>query len=211
MIFFSSKNKIKDLTDEELVELSKVSDERAYAELVSRYEQNIYNLALRITGNEEDASDILQETFIQAFKKLDSFRGDSKFSTWIYRIGTNYALMKKRKDKRDMSISLDRPILTGKGDELPRQLTDDWTNTPFDILENKEVKEKLDKAISQLHPDYRLPLVLRDLNGLSNKEVSSILNISVPAVKSRVHRARLFLRESLGDYFHSKEADRHES
>ncbi|MFC2061779.1 RNA polymerase sigma factor, partial [Elusimicrobiota bacterium] len=165
------------------------------------YEKKIYNLAFRITGNKDDASDILQDTFLQIYKKLGTFREESSFSTWIYRIAVNSALMKKRKDKRTSAVSLDKPLITDKGEELKRQLKDDWSSEPIDIIENNELKEALDVAVNSLEPKYRLPLVLRDIQGLSNKEVAGILNISLTAVKSRVHRARFFLRNELSRYF----------
>lgn len=189
------------ISDEKLVIQAKNGSKEAIGELVKRYERKIYNLAFRIAGNKEDASDILQDTFLQVLKKISTFKGESKFSTWLYRIATNFALMKKRKDKKMYSISIDKPLLTGKGEEIKRQLKDDWAETPFDELEKKELNEAINKAIGLIHEEYRIPLVLRDISGLSNEEVSGILNISVPAVKSRVHRARIFLRNKLSEYF----------
>lgn len=189
------------ISDEQLVTKAQKGDTEAFTRLVKLYESKIYNLAYRIMGNKEDASDVLQNTFLQVFRKLSTFKGESKFSTWLYKIATNASLMKKRKDKRTQSFSIDRPLLTGKGDELKRQLKDDWAENPIDILERRELNEFLDKAIKAMHVEYRIPLILRDINGLSNKEVSKILNISLPAVKSRVHRARLYLREELSRYF----------
>ncbi|MFH1415590.1 MAG: sigma-70 family RNA polymerase sigma factor [Elusimicrobiota bacterium] len=195
---------VKDISDEVLANRIQKGDEKAFEEIVKRYEGKVYNLAYRINQNREDASDILQDTFIQVYKKISTFRGDSKLSTWIYRIATNAALMKKRKDSKNQSYSIETPILTGSGDELKRQLKADWSVNLLDELENRELHDRLDIAIEQLHIDYRIPLILRDINGLSNEEVSQILDISITAVKSRVHRARLFLRESLGEYFQSE-------
>lgn len=190
--------------DLQIVEAAKKGNRAAFEEIVKRYERKVYNLAFRILGNQDDASDVLQDTFLQVFKNISTFKGDSKFSTWLYRIATNASLMKKRKDKKTQSISIETPILTGKGNKISRQLKDDWAGNPLDIVEKKEIKNVLKKAIASMHEEYRIPLVLRDIDGFSNEEVSKILNISVPAVKSRVHRARMFLREELGNYFNEE-------
>jgi RNA polymerase sigma-70 factor (ECF subfamily) len=184
-----------------LVEKAKAGNRKAYAELVKRYENIIYNLAYRISGNYDDASDIMQDTFAQALRKLDTFKGQSKFATWLYRIAVNMALMKKRKDKRSRLLSLEDSIYTKDGIEFRRQLRYDWSQTPIEILESKEVLDTLNDAINKLPEKYRTVLVLSDVNGLPNKEVSEILHISGSAVKSRLHRARLYLRDNLTLYF----------
>ncbi len=189
------------VSDEVLVKKSQKGDYPAFEELVRRFEKKIYNLAYRIMGNKEDASDVLQETFLQTFKKLASFKGKAKFSTWLYRIAVNICLMKKRKGKRMETVSLDVPILTRKEDEIKRELRDDWSESPLATLENEEVRRNLSEAIDSLPEEYRTVFLLRGLNGLSNEEMAEVLNISLPAVKSRLHRARLFLRDKLSQYF----------
>ncbi len=189
------------VSDEILVKKSQKGDYPSFEELVKRYERKIYNLAYRIMGNKEDASDVLQETFLQAFKKLSGFKGKAKFSTWLYRIAVNICLMKKRKGKRMETVSLDIPIFTKKEDEIKRELRDDWSDSPLATLENEEVKETLSQAIDSLPEEYRTVFLLRGLNGLSNEEVANVMKISLPAVKSRLHRARLFLRDKLSQYF----------
>ena len=189
------------VSDEILVKKSQKGDYPSFEELVKRYEKKIYNLAYRIMGNREDASDVLQETFLQAFKKLAGFKGKAKFSTWLYRIAVNICLMRKRKRKKMEIVSLDVPILTKKEDEIKRELRDDWSESPLATLENEEVKKNLSKAIDSLPEEYRTVFLLRGLNGLSNEEVANVLKISLPAVKSRLHRARLFLRDKLSQYF----------
>ncbi|MFB0562679.1 MAG: RNA polymerase sigma factor [Candidatus Lokiarchaeia archaeon] len=189
------------VSDEILVKTSQKGDYPSFEEIVKRYEKKIYNLAYRIMGNKEDASDVLQETFLQAFKKLASFKGKAKFSTWLYRIAVNICLMKKRKRKKMETVSLDIPILTKKEDEIKRELRDDWSESPLATLENEEVKKNLSKAIDSLPEEYKTVFLLRGLNGLSNEEVANVLKISLPAVKSRLHRARLFLRDKLSQYF----------
>ncbi len=189
------------VSDEILVKKSQKGDYPSFEELVKRYEKKTYNLAYRIMGNKEDASDVLQETFLQAFKKLASFKGKAKFSTWLYRIAVNICLMRKRKRKKMEIVSLDVPILTKKEDEIKRELRDDWSESPLATLENKEVKKTLSEAIDLLPEEYRTVFLLRGLNGMSNEEVAEVLKISLPAVKSRLHRARLFLRDRLSQYF----------
>lgn len=189
------------VADEILVKKVQTGDYAAFEELVQRHEKKIYNLTYRIMGNREDASDILQETFLQAFRKLDTFRGESGFSTWIYRIAVNLCLMKKRKDKGIKVVSLDTPVLYQREKELRNFIPDDWSENPLATLENTELKKKLTEAINELPLDYRTVFLLRDTQGLSNEEAAEALKISLPAVKSRLHRARLFLRNRLAQYF----------
>jgi len=189
------------ISDDILVRKSQEGDYPSFGELVKRYEKKVYNLAYRIMGNKEDASDVLQETFLQAFKKLPGFKGKARFSTWLYRIAVNICLMRKRKQKKMKMVSLDLPILTQKEDEIKRELRDDWSKSPLATLENEEVRKSLSKAIDSLPEGYRIVLLLRGLDGLSNEETAKVLGISLPAVKSRLHRARLFLRDKLSEYF----------
>lgn len=189
------------ISDEVLIKESQKGDYSSFEELVKRHEKKIYNLAYRLTGSREDANDALQETFMQAFRKLSSFRGDSKFSTWLYRIAVNVCLMKKRKEKKMKTVSLDAPVLTEKADEIKRELPDDWSKNPRATLENEEIRGILSNAIDSLPEEYRTVVILRGVNGFSNEEVAKMLEISLPAVKSRLHRARLFLRDTLSQYF----------
>ncbi len=186
-------------SDEVLVQKSKERDQAAFAELVNRYESKIYNLAHRMMGNREDAADVLQETFLDAYKSLSNFRGESKFSTWLYRIATNVCLMKLRKKGEETVISLDEPISTKEG-QRPREIPD-WSTNPAVAVLNEELRQVMDEAIKTLPPLYKSVFVLRDMEGLSNAEVGKVLGESVAAVKSRLHRARIFLRERLSQYF----------
>ena len=186
-------------SDGALVEGSKEGDQTAFAELVKRYESKIYNLAYKMMGNREDAVDVLQEVFLDAYKSLSHFKKEAKFSTWLYRIATNVCLMKLRKRKAKAVISLDEPLLTKEG-EQPREIPD-WSTNPEAVVLNEELKQVMDEAIESLPPAYKSVFVLRDLEGLSNAETGKVLGESVAAVKSRLHRARLFLRERLSHYF----------
>ncbi|MBI4722282.1 MAG: sigma-70 family RNA polymerase sigma factor [Candidatus Stahlbacteria bacterium] len=184
------------LSDKVLVKRAKSGDFHSFDELVSRYETKVYNLAYRMLGSQDDAKDILQETFISAFKALNNFREKASFSTWIYRIATNACLMKFR-TKEPRVISIDKEPLVAE--------TIDWSESLSDTLDREELKKVLDKAISSLPKTHRVVFVLRDIEGLSSSEASKVLNISIAAVKSRLHRARLYLREKLSKYLRGEE------
>jgi RNA polymerase sigma-70 factor, ECF subfamily len=181
------------------VEALKKGDRAEFARLVEAYSPNIYRLALKMLDNPQDAEDILQETFIKAFRSLNGFDGRSKISTWLYRIATNEALMLIRRRKPD-SISLQEPLETLDGEQEPLQIVD-WCCLPEDELLSTEVRRQLDKAIEALPHSLRLVFLLRDIEGLSTRETAEVLNLSETAVKTRLSRARLRLREELTAYF----------
>jgi RNA polymerase sigma-70 factor, ECF subfamily len=181
------------------VEALKKGDRAEFARLVEAYSPNIYRLALKMLDNPQDAEDILQETFIKAFRSLNGFDGRSKISTWLYRIATNEALMLIRRRKPD-SISLQEPVETLDGEQEPLQIVD-WCCLPEDELLSTEVRRQLDKAIEALPHSLRLVFLLRDIEGLSTRETAEVLNLSETAVKTRLSRARLRLREELTAYF----------
>ena len=185
---------LKTLADPDLVALAKEGDCEAFGELVNRYQNKIYRLARRLTETQEDAEDVLQESFIRAFRAIGGFKGASKFSTWLYRITVNLAAMKRRSQRHNVE-SLDEPIMTKDG-EISRDIRDAGID-PLDALIVKEIREHLDRAISDLSPTNRAVFVLRHIEGLSTEETREILNISIPAVKSRLHRTRLALQERL--------------
>ena len=190
----------------DLVRRAKAGDQRAFTELVKKYESTVYNFAFKVCRDEEKAEETLQDTFVNVYRKLDQFNGKAKFSTWLYQIVTNNCLMKRRKNKLEQSsISLEstenvhndqeseshiHPILT-----VP--LTD---KTPQDDVVNKELREHLDKAILMLPMDQRIVFILRDVEGRSSEEAAKILKTSVPALKSRLRRARVFLQKQLQEY-----------
>ncbi len=188
-----------------LVAQAREGDTKAFAELVRRYEGKIFRLAQHVTQNREDAEDVLQETFMKAYEHLDQFKGDSKFYTWIVRIAVNQALMKLRRRKTDKSVSLDETIDTGE-DTLVREIAA-WDEDPEQRFSREELSAILESAIQTLEPPYRSVFVLRDIDELSTEETAEALNLSVPAVKSRLLRARLQLREKLTRYFKRKGDD----
>lgn len=185
-----------------LVAQAKAGDQNAFAELVNRYERKIYRLAKNITRNDEDAEDVLQDAFLKAYTHLDNFKGDSKFYTWIVRIAVNEALMRLRKRKTDRSVPLDEPVELGE-ETVQREIAV-WEDNPEQQYSQEEWRRILDDAIDTLKPDFRTVFVLRDIEELSTEETAETLGISVPAVKSRLLRARLALRETLTRQFKRK-------
>jgi len=172
---------------------------------VRRYEGKIFRLAQHVTQNREDAEDVLQETFLKAYEHLDQFQGNSKFYTWIVRIAVNQALMKLRRRKTDKSVSLDESIDTGE-DTIVREIAA-WGEDPEQRFSREELGEILDAAVQSLEPPYRSVFVLRDIDELSTEETADVLGLSIPAVKSRLLRARLQLREKLTRHFKRKGDD----
>jgi RNA polymerase sigma-70 factor (ECF subfamily) len=184
----------------ELVEQSRNGNGEAFSTLVNQYDRNIYRLAMNITGNREDAEDVLQEAFLKAYTNLDRFQGNSRFYTWLVRIAVNEALMKLRKRRGDRSVSLDEPITTDDNQAMPREI-EDWGDDPEQHYAKTELQGILNEAIESLEPQFRMVVVLRDVEQLSTEETAKLLDLSVPAVKSRLLRGRLKLRERLNKYF----------
>lgn len=188
-----------------LVNRSRNGDAEAFSELVNRYERRIFRLAKRITQNDEDAEDVLQEAFLKAYQNLDSFQGNSKFYTWLVRISVNEALMKLRKRKTDKTVPLDEPMDTGE-ETVQREIAV-WEGNPEQRYSQEELHVILEDAIDSLKPVYRTVFVLRDVEEMSTEETAEALNLSIPAVKSRLLRARLQLRERLTRMFRKKGED----
>ncbi|MEO0072882.1 MAG: sigma-70 family RNA polymerase sigma factor [candidate division WOR-3 bacterium] len=188
------------VADSELVKKAQAGDNNAFTELVRRYEHKVYNIAYRMLGNEEEAKDAMQDVFIRVYKFLRKFQSKSSFYTWLYRITTNVCLtrLKNRQKLESKTESLDEPTRLQE-DEVERELPD-YRQNPEELYLRERMREALQMAINELPSDYRAVVVLRDLQGLSNKEVSKALKISVAAVKSRLHRGRVFLREKLEKY-----------
>ena len=193
-------------TDESiLVAGAQSGDARAFTQLVDKYERKIFRLGRHITQNEEDAEDILQETFLKAYEHLPEFQGNSKFYTWLVRIAVNESLMKLRKRKTGRMVSLDDTIDTGE-DTMPREIAV-WEDNPEKNYSREELRRILEEAIESLPPIFRTVFILRDVDELSTEETAGVLNISVPAVKSRLLRARLQLRDKLTRFFKRKGDD----
>jgi RNA polymerase sigma-70 factor (ECF subfamily) len=188
-----------------LLERARGGDVRAFSDLVAKYERKIYRLAKHITQNDEDAEDVLQETFLKAYEHFSEFQGNSKFYTWIVRIAVNESLMKLRKRKSDRTVSMDENIDTGE-ETVVREIAV-WDENPEQQYSREEIRGILDEAIDGLKPSFRTVFLLRDVEDLSTEETAEALGLSVPAVKSRLLRARLQLREKLTRFFKRKGDD----
>jgi RNA polymerase sigma-70 factor (ECF subfamily) len=185
-----------------LVAAAKAGDPSAFEMLVNRYDRKIFRLAQNITQNTEDAEDVMQEAFLKSYEHLPEFQGNSRFYTWLVRIAVNQALMKLRK-RRPNVVSLDQEIET-EDDFMPREV-EDWGPTPEERYVQTELRDILSQVIGELEPGFRVVFQLRDMENLSTEETAEILGLSIPAVKSRLLRARLKLRQKLNRYFRRSE------
>jgi len=185
-------------TEQELVRKAQTGDRRAQAEIVAKNERMVYNAALRLLANEDEAECVLQETFLKVFQALPEFKGQSALSTWIYRIATNFALMRLRSRKKetgnlyDVESQISQSTLTAFNRSIG--------NNPLRAVMNKELQQAMEKEIAELPDKFRSVFVLKDIDGYSLKEISKMLNMSLAAVKTNLHRARLFLRNRLAEF-----------
>jgi len=190
--------------DLDLVHSSKNGDVTAFEQLVKRYDRRLLRIAEHVTHNREDSQDAVQEAFLKAFQHLGEFREDSQFSTWLIRITVNQSLMKLRKRRAIREVSLDQEVGTD-GDVLPMEVAD-WAPSPEQIYGTSELRDILIKSLEGLRPILRAVFVLRDIEGLSIHQTAEVLNLSHAAVKARLWRARLQLRERLNRYFKQGES-----
>lgn len=181
--------------DEQLVRACQDGHWEAFESLVALYERKIYSLALRLSGNAEDANDLAQETFIRLYRSIHTFRGQSAFSTWLYRIATNVCLDELRRRQRHPTISLDAPMETEEG-QMERELVDPG-QLPEYVYESKELRQMVQQLIAELSEDHRTVLILRDIENLSYEEIAEILDCQLGTVKSRLNRARAALRDKI--------------
>lgn len=194
----------KVLSDEEMVRsFVETHDKEAFNEIVNRYANKIYRLALRITHDRSDAEDARQKVFVTLIEKLSAFRGDSRFSTWLYGVALNACYWHLRVEKKyKRAVSLEDYFAHDEDGTLKEVQIKDWRNNPDEALSSKETMEAIERATKELPASYRTVFHLRDVEGLSNEEAAEILGVSLPNVKSRIHRARLYLRDKLSDYFY---------
>lgn len=185
--------------DQTLVERLQKGDSEAFEELVSRYENKVYRLAIKLTRNEALAEEVLQEVFLKIYEKIDTFRGEAALSSWIYRIAANACFAKLNLEKRHQHADLDDTM--PQAEQAMQERSESGLETPDKPLLADEALSVISRAIDRLPEDFRVVLTLRDVEGLSNEEVAKVLELSVPAVKSRLHRARLLLRKRLAGYF----------
>ena len=185
-----------------LVDASLNGDVSAFEELVKRYDRKLYRIARGITHSNEDAEEVVQTAFLKAYQYLDRFQGNAKFSTWLVRITMNESFMKLRKQSSNQEESLDTMLGFGDRQLLPGRLNlADWTTSPESLYMRTELRRILDKSLQKLRPGLRVVFILRDIEGHSINETSGMLNLSATAVKTRLSRARLQLREELTRYF----------
>ena len=184
--------------EKELIERASRGEKQALAEIVERNEQLVYNTALKLLANPEEAECVLQETFLKVFQALPEFKGESSLSTWIYRIATNFALMRLRNRKKDFAR------LEGQEEHVNKATLENFNRyvgtNPLRSVMNDELRAAMEKAIEDLPPKFRSVFVLKDIEGHSLKEIAEMTNLSLAAVKSNLHRARLFLRNRLAEY-----------
>ena len=187
--------------DAALIEALRREDEDAVATLVERYGDRVYRLTRRITGSNEDAEEATQDALWTAARKIRTFKGESAFGSWLYRIAANAAYMKVRSRRsKSHEISMDEVLPNLDEDRRHFEPMDDWSRRIEDPAVQGELRHVLEDAIDALPSDYRTALVLHDIDGLSNPDIAEVLGISLPAVKSRVHRSRLFVRQRLNGY-----------
>jgi RNA polymerase sigma-70 factor, ECF subfamily len=191
--------------DVALVARAKEGDVAAFETLVKQYDRQVFRIAQHITQNREDAEDVVQDAFLKAYEKLNQFQGNSKFYTWLVRIAVNESLMRLRKRRTGRMVSIDEDVETEEG-SMPRDLAD-WSPDPEMMYGQSELADILRKTIQGLPPGFRTVFALRDVEGLSTEETAEALGLSVPAVKSRLLRARLQLRERLSRYFRKNNSD----
>ena len=188
----------------QLVERARAGDLEAFEELLGCHQQRVMRVVLSILKEPMDAEEVAQDVFLTVFEKIDHFRGDSSFSTWLHRVAVNAALMRRRKSKADRSVPLDdvMPSFDERG-HLAVDIAD-WSQQAGDPVLAREAGEVIEAAVEKLDEMYRTVFALRDVQGFSTEETAEILELSVPAVKSRLHRARLFLRRELAEYFEKR-------
>ena len=191
-----------DLTEQDLIRRVHEGDKEAFYGLVRPYARAVFFAAKSILNNEADAEEAAQEAVLKAFTHIKDFRGESKFSTWLVRIAMNEARMKLRKEHRQLYDSIDEPTVDEQGDYWPKDFAD-WQEIPIEALQLKELREALSKALASLEPKFRQVLLLRDIQHLSVAETAQTLGISEENVKTRLHRARLRMRDALSPGFDS--------
>lgn len=195
MIVPLSQSDLAAANELDLTNQARQGDHAAFTELVNRYARKVFRLARHITQNDQDAEDVLQDTFLKAYSRLDQFQGNSKFYTWLMRIGVNESLMRLRRRKGSHTVSLDDDLETGDG-SIPREIPSEESD-PEENYGREELRESLERAIDGLSESYRAVFLLRDVEGFSTEETAQMLGLSVSAVKSRLLRARLQLRGKL--------------
>jgi len=195
------------MNEKELVKLAQGGDFDAFSRLIAEQKDKIYRLALKLTGNREDAEDIVQETFLKAVDNIDKFRLESSFGTWLYTIALNSIRVHMGSRKRMNIKDIDEYLPDSHSDENIHSQLYDWGD-PHKLFERKQLEEMIESSLAELPHKYNMPFILRYMEDMSVKEVSKILNLSLPATKSRILRARLAMREKLSELFQERQHER---
>ena len=188
-------------TDQQLVEDLKKGDQKAFDLFVDLYQKKIYALGINMTHNQMDAQDVAQDVLLTIFRKVHTFQGKSAFSSWVYRITLNAINMKLRSKKKEQAVSLEDAFPSFNGSGYHQEKIRDWSENADSLLFSNETKSVIQNAVNLLPEKEKVVFILRDVEGFSTEKVGDILELSAPAVKSRLHRARLFLRKKLSSYF----------
>ena len=197
--------------EEELVREFQAGNRQAYDKIADIYQKKIYSLSYNLTRNQMDAQDVTQEVLLTLFRKINMFQGKSAFSSWVYRITLNSSYMKLRRKKKEPNISIDElmPLFNGAG--FQQDKIKDWSENTESLMFANESRNVIKNAVDLLPEKEKVVFLLRDVEGVSTEKTGEILDLTVPAVKSRLHRARLFLRKKLSNYFEefaSKKAEK---
>ena len=187
--------------EEQLVKDLQAGKTESFERLATLFQKKIYALSFNLTRNAMDSEDVTQEVLLTLFKKIHTFQGKSAFSSWVYRITLNASYMKLRSRKKDQSISIEELLPSFNGSGFQQEKIQDWSENTESLLFGNETRETIQKAVDLLPDKEKVVFLLRDVEGLSTEKVSEILELTIPAVKSRLHRARLFLRKKLANYF----------
>lgn len=187
--------------EEQLVKDLQAGKTESFERLATLFQKKIYALSFNLTRNAMDSEDVTQEVLLTLFKKIHTFQGKSAFSSWVYRITLNATYMKLRSRKKDQSISIEELLPSFNGSGFQQEKIQDWSENTESLLFDNETRETIQKAVDLLPDKEKVVFLLRDVEGLSTEKVSEILELTIPAVKSRLHRARLFLRKKLASYF----------
>ena len=190
-----------EVTEEQLVKDLQAGRTGSFEQLANLYQKKIYALSFNLTRNATDSQDVTQEVLLTLFRKGHTFQGKSAFSSWVYRITVNASYMKLRSRKKEPNVSIEELLPSFNGSGFQQEKIQDWSENTESLLFDNETRGIIQKAVDSLPDKEKVVFILRDVEGLSTEKVSNILDLTIPAVKSRLHRARLFLRKKLANYF----------
>ena len=196
-----SQHKEDKEAEESLVRDLQNGNLEAYDKIAEIYQKKIYGLSFNLTRNQMDAQDVTQEVLLTLFRKINMFQGKSAFSSWVYRIVVNASYMKLRSKKKEPNVSIEELMPSFNSAGFQQEKIQDWSENTESLIFTKETRDVINKAVDLLPEKEKVVFLLRDVEGLSSEKTGEVLDLTVPAVKSRLHRARLFLRKKLSAYF----------